>query len=459
VKKLYFAALLLGSPSLLSAQNFAPLVTYPVGANTFPSALAMGDLDGDGYVDIVTSNAGPNEPAILLNKKNGTFGTASLYDGNAHSVLQDVAVGAITKDGRPDVVVLDYGGTLSLMYNMRGGLTQSVQYSVDDKAVAVKLGDVDKDGYLDAVTASLGRSGPFPTNIGMVNVLLNTKRNTFGLATPYPTSAFGSPYDLDLGDVNGDGYLDIVTAFQEGTVGVAFNKKDGTFASFTVYSTGSATHPENVLLSDVNKDGALDILATDRTRDIVEVFLNKTDGTFGTVSAYPMGSNSRPEGFAAADIDGDGYVDIVTANIGTNTIGISRNQRDGTFAPVVLLSTGSGSQPTDVALSDVNKDGKLDIVVTNYNSTIGIFLNTTVLATQAGAAFTHVQATVYPNPARHAATLQGALANASVKVYNMLGNLVLTTQADAVGRATLALPAGLYLVRNGDGPALRLAVE
>ena len=213
------------------------------------------------------------------------------------------------------------------------------------------------------------------------------------------------------------------------------------------------------MLRDVNKDGALDILATDRTREVVEVLLNKTDGTFNAASSYPMGTGSRPEGFAAADIDGDGYADIVTANFGTNTIGISRNKRDGTFAPVVLLSTGSGSQPTDVALSDVNKDGKLDIVVTNYNSTIGIFLNTTVLATQSSTAFTHVPATIYPNPARHTATLKGSTANASVNVYNLLGKLVLTTQTDAAGTATLALPGGLYVVRSGHGPALRLAVE
>jgi hypothetical protein len=237
------------------------------------------------------------------------------------------------------------------------------------------------------------------------------------------------------------------------------NKKDSTFAPFTVYATGSSTHPENVVLSDVNKDGALDILATDRTRDVVEVLLNKRDGTFLAASSYPMGSGSRPEGFAAADMDGDGYADMVTANFGTNTLGISRNNRDGTFAPVVLISTGSGSQPTDVALSDVNKDGKLDIVVTNYNSTIGILINNTVLATHSGAAFPPVQATIYPNPARHAATLKGATANTTVNVYNTLGNLVLTTQTNATGTALLALPGGLYLVRSGTGPALRLTVE
>ncbi|GAB3639140.1 hypothetical protein GCM10027422_47310 [Hymenobacter arcticus] len=70
-----------------------------------------------------------------------------------------------------------------------------------------------------------------------------------------------------------------------------------------------------------------------------------------------------------------------------------------------------------------------------------------------------VSLTLYPNPAHHAATLSGATASVPVQVYNTLGSLVLTTQADATGSATLALPSGLYLVRAGVAPALRLTVE
>jgi hypothetical protein len=103
--KLYFAVLLLNTPTLLQAQNFSPLVTYSVGNTAFPSALAMGDMNGDGYLDIVTSNAEPNQPTVLTNRKDGTFGVANLFDANAHSVLEDVAVGDVMKDGYPDEVV------------------------------------------------------------------------------------------------------------------------------------------------------------------------------------------------------------------------------------------------------------------------------------------------------------------------------------------------------------------
>jgi hypothetical protein len=457
MKKLYFAALLLNIPTLLYAQNFSHLVTYLVGNSTFPSALAMGDMNGDSYLDIVTSNAGPNQPAVLTNRKDGTFGVANLFDANAHSTLEDVAVGDVTKDGYAEAVVLDFGGTLSLMYNQsRGGLSKSVQYTVTDRAVAVKLGDVNNDGYPDAVTVSLGNSS---SNAGVIDVLLNTKRNTFGSAAPYSLNAGTSPYDVDLGDVDGDGYLDIVTALYESSVGVLLNKKDGTFTPLVAYTTGSSTHPENVHLNDINKDGYLDIITTDRTRGTVEVLLNNTDGTFGLASNYAIGNMSRPEGFAVGDVDGDGYADIVMANIGTNTIGILLNQKNGTFGSVMFLPTGSNSQPTDVVLNDVNKDGKLDIVFTNYTGTVGIFLNASVLATQAGTVFSKVQTSVYPNPITSqvsiltATHLPAEVRNLQIRLLNAAGQPVCRLTLPTIqGVAQTELPTtglapGLYLLQ------------
>jgi hypothetical protein len=442
MKKLYFIALLLNSPFFTYAQTLSPLITYPIGNDTFPSALVMGDMNKDGYPDITTCNQGPNMPAVLINLKNGIFRAGNLFNSNAHSVLQDVAVGDVTNDGYPETVVLDFGGTLTLVYNSsRGGFSGYPQYTVDDKAVAVKLGDVNNDGYLDAVTASIGNSTNQGTDISMVNVLLNTKQSTFGASVPYPTSTVGSPYDLDLGDVDGDGYLDIVAAFYEGVVGVLLNKKDGTFAPVVTYSAGSRSHPQKVTLHDVNKDGRLDIIATDRTRDAVEVLLQKTDGTFTAVNSYSMGDTSFPQGLAVGDVDGDGYADIVVANFRTNNIGLLRNQKDGTFASAVFYATGSDRQPTDVALSDVNKDGKLDIVETNYNGTVGIFLNTSILATQSSKVLSRVQTTIYPNPATNQASTLLAT-NLGVEISSLQGKL-LNAVGQPVNSFTLPVKQGM----------------
>ena len=116
------------------------------------------------------------------------------------------------------------------------------------------------------------------------------------------------------------------------------------------------------------------------------------------------------------------------------------------------MGTGTTNGPNIIIPSTNTYTVQFNDVTGAYRFTIG------ALAGKASSG-PALPLTLYPNPASHAATLSGLLAGATAQVYDALGRLALTATADAAGAATLALPAGLYVVRSGPAPALRLVVE
>ena len=222
---------------------------------------------------------------------------------------------------------------------------------------------------------------------------------------------------MALGDVNGDGRLDIVTANSGGTAGVLLGQAGGGFAAVVGYATG------------------------------------------------PLGSN--PTGVALGDVNGDGRLDLIAANYGTNDVGVLLGQASG-FAAVSRFAAGAGSRPTAVAVGDLNGDRRLDIATANYGtSAVGVLLNTGTYTPLATARPTAADVAIYPNPARDGFTvhLPTDFAASQAELLNSLGQVV---RRPAVGGATSfrvetnGLAAGLYTLRlqaSGAALARRVAVE
>ena len=168
-------------------------------------------------------------------------------------------------------------------------------------------------------------------------------------------------------DVNSDNKPDIVVA-NEGlnNVGVFFNAGNGTFLAQTTYSTGTNSAPYSVAVADVNSDNKPDIIVANYGSNNVGVLLNALNGTFLTQTTYPTGPNSEPSSVAVVDVNSDNKPDIVVANY--NTVGVFLNADNGTFLNQTTYSTGTNSEPYSVAVVDVNNDNKPDIVVANTNS-------------------------------------------------------------------------------------------
>ncbi|UOQ55232.1 T9SS type A sorting domain-containing protein [Hymenobacter cellulosivorans] len=179
---------------------------------------------------------------------------------------------------------------------------------------------------------------------------------------PFGEYSMGGPvYDLTLGDLNGDGALDMVAAVQFGYVAIRLGTGTGTFgpmASTTVgYYCGYAK------TSDVNGDGKLDVIvryidAFNSTNRSIGVLLGTGTGALAPIVTYNLPQEYKDGGTAVGDLNGDGKADLVLG--GNNSLGVLLSNGDGTFG--VMTSNPSLGSTGGVTVGDVNNDGKLDVL-------------------------------------------------------------------------------------------------
>ena len=196
-----------------------------------------------------------------------------------------------------------------------------------------------------------------------------------------PEPAVGyEPQVLALGDVNGDGHLDLLVAnIDGGTVSVRLNSGLGNFtapAANPEPAVGSG--PSSLVLGDVDGDGDLDFVTANVVDNTLSVRLNDGLGGFTAPATNPNPAvGTYPLGLALGDVDGDGDLDLVVANRGDNTVSTRLNNGLGSFtAPAGPASFAVGDFPQALALGDVDGDGDLDFVTANRdNNTVSVRLN------------------------------------------------------------------------------------
>ncbi len=199
-----------------------------------------------------------------------------------------------------------------------------------------------------------------------------TPTATFAPVAAYSTGTGSNPYSIAAADVNGDGRLDLLTSnYSSSTAGVLLGNGNGTFGAVTTYSTGTNSNPYSIAVADVNGDGRLDLLTANSNSNTAGVLLGNGNGTFGAVTTYSTGTNSNPYSIAVADVNGDGKRDLLTANHNSKTAGVLLGNGNGTFGAATTYSTGDYTY--NIAVGDVNGDGKLDLLTAGY-SNVGVLL-------------------------------------------------------------------------------------
>jgi hypothetical protein len=201
------------------------------------------------------------------------------------------------------------------------------------------------------------------------------------VATSYPAGT--APGLGAIGDLDGDGRADIAVVNADG-IGVLLNNGDGSFAALVGY--GAGTRPSSVAIGDLNGDGKPDLAVSNGNIGGASVMLNIGSGTFAAPIDYAYGNAGGP--VAIGDLNGDGKPDLVSFGVGTNSCGaisVLLNRGNAKFSAPFYMNVGL-NPTTSFALGDLNADGKLDLVVTDYNVNaqlseaqtfgVGVLLNT-----------------------------------------------------------------------------------
>jgi len=351
-------------------------------------AVALGDLDGDGWLDIIAGNDDAITPdagstraiSIYLNKQAGAFPAATTLE---QAPATGLALGDLDGDGWPDLVTVSPLGPNTVYLNDgAGGFLAGTPFgSPLGRFRSVALGDLNGDGQLDiAVGAGFG------SDAGSQNVVyMNRGGGVFDsgpvvCGTAESTSCFGIGFDVTtaiaLGDVNGDGALDIAAGNDGGNDGeqsaVYLSGGGGVFASAALPFGPPDAQMRRVALGDLDGDGDLDLVIADEEGDNRWI---RNDGT-GSFSGAPIPLEPQPQhsyAVALGDLDGDGDLDVVLGN-DVQPSQVFLNDGAGGF-PAGGLPLPHNGLTLSLAVGDLDGDGDLDIVAGNDGSPSKILLN------------------------------------------------------------------------------------
>jgi hypothetical protein len=330
-----------------------------LGGNSSSLDVSMGDFDGDRDLDaVVVNNSVANK--VWLNNGEGLFTDSGQSLGISYCIGS--ALGDVEGDGDLDVVEAVFpcttceGSNRLWLNNGSGGFSNSGQNLGKYFTWAVAIGDVDNDGWLDIVLA----------NQNQPNRVLKNNRN--GVFNDSGQALGGSLSQcIALGDVDGDGFLDMVVANYNQANRVWFNDNTGGFSD-SGQNLGSS-NSMGVSLGDVDGDGDLDAFVANSEQPN-RVWLNNGSGSF-TDSMQTLGS-SKSHDISLGDVDGDGDLDAVVANWNqANRVWLNNGSGIFTDSGQEMQNTGSYG----IALGDVNGDNALDAVVVNNNSVNRVWLN------------------------------------------------------------------------------------
>lgn len=372
--------------------------------------IATADLDDDGDLDLVISNArygqSAGEIAVLFNDGSGAFETQVTYMHVPQAT--DLELGDLNGDSHIDIAFSGVGLFTIMLNDGSGGFSDPAYINLGTNSRSMVMGDMDGDQDLDFATANI--------NSENISVLVNDGAGNF---TEQTYNAGFSPDKIFIGDVDGDQDLDVGVKNQGFPyITILTNDGDASFFISNIFlapetaqiifvddfdgdsdldifdgkswhlNSGGGTFGPSIpvlfgtadvnLYADLNSDGNSDFLYSVWGLNSIDNFAvakGNGNGTYDTGTFFQGDEEIRPsDQMISVDLNGDMFPDIVQVNPFDGIVAFQLNDGSGSFGQATIVDTGE--EPTAVDAADIDGDNDVDLVVTNKaSSTVSVFIN------------------------------------------------------------------------------------
>ena len=441
--------------TLAGSITFTGKVDFTTGTN--PYSVSIGDIDGDGKPDLVVANYGSASVSVLRNTStSGTVSFAAKADFATGTNPISVSIGDLNGDGKPDLAVANSSSaSVSVFRNTSTSGSVSFAAKVDlttgTSPYSVSIGDIDGDGKPDLAVAN--------SSSASVSVFRNTSTSgsitgsSFAAKVDFITGT--NPQSVSIGDIDGDGKPDLAVAnSSSASVSVLRNTStsgsitSGSFAAKVDFATGSG--PRSVSIGDINGDGKPDLAVANSTGPSVSVFRNTstsgtiTSGSFATKVDFTTGTN--PYSVRIGDIDGDGKPDLAVANYGATSVSVIRQ-----ISPpptITSFTPASACTGTTVTITGTNFTGATIVSFGGTAATSFSVVSTTSITAVVGGGTSGSVGVTTPGGT---ATLAGFISTLPGGTFSLSGG-VLTISINVTTTVTVQTTgSGNYTFTLGSG--------
>lgn len=342
-------------------------LTYPVGNG--PSALKCVDMNKDGIKDLVVLNATDSTFMVLYLDATGATQLASNPTAIS-SAPTGFVVDDFNGDGNVDVVVTAPGSPNGQIQFIPGQSNLSFDFVTSSFAgnapVHAVVADFDNDGKTDAAVLTGSK----------IYLLKGTGKGTYTSFTPssLDTGDSGSVF-VEAVDLRKNGKKDLlVVKSSTNRVRVFLGRGDGTFAAGTDFAVGRG--PKALVIQDFDRDGNLDFATVNNLGNSVTVYYGDGTGAFPRSQSFALNTNPNPVAIAAADLNQDGLVDLVTSNADGTISVLFGSATTGFVLPAVVYSLTGAGELSGIVAADFNNDTKIDVAVSDSAGIVWILKNT-----------------------------------------------------------------------------------
>jgi len=309
----------------------------------FTNDVELGDLNGDGILDIAVTMSGV---AVWLGMGDGSFGELFHYVDSEVTGIFELALGDLNGDGRDDVVTSNIQADNVSVFLARedGSLEDPVHYATSAYPETPVTGDWNEDGHLDVAVVHFGSQE--------LVILLGDGTGSLDYG-PERYLAGSGPFDLASADLDNDGHLDLVVA--DAGLTVFLGRGDGRFTPLPTYTEAGGYTMEP---ADLDGDGNVDLVGPSGAIGGSAVLLGLGDGTFRQIGAVP--TEGLAESTAIGDLDGDGDLDLAFSHFAIDGVRVFTGDGTGAFEPGPMFP--GSAQSRSIAGGDLDGNGTYDLV-------------------------------------------------------------------------------------------------